>query len=139
MLTYDTRLKSNSRDLRKNQTDCEALLWFRLRRKQIFGIQFYRQKPIGNYIVDFYAPKAKLVIELDGSQHFEPSQMVYDSKRDAYLRDQGLTVMRFNNRQILTETRGVLETIYQLVAGRIGKNPPWPPFFKGGNFTPLIK
>lgn len=124
MLAYNGDLKLNSRQLRKNQTDCEALLWFRLRRKQILGVQFYRQRPIGNYIVDFYAPKAKLVIELDGSQHFKAQQVAYDSKRDAYLKEQGLTVMRFNNLQALKETQGILETIYKAVADEIGKNPP---------------
>lgn len=122
MLVYNGDLKSNSRQLRKNQTNCEALLWFRLRRKQILGIQFYRQRPIGNYIVDFYAPKVKLVVELDGSQHFEEKQKAYDLKRDACLKEQGLTVMRFNDLQALNETSGVLETIYQFVAR--GKNPP---------------
>jgi very-short-patch-repair endonuclease len=71
MLRYDNHLKDTSRLLRKNMTDSERLLWSRLRRKQIAGMQFYRQKPIGKYIVDFYAPKAKLVIEVDGSQHME--------------------------------------------------------------------
>ena len=124
MLFYHADLKSNSRQLRKNQTDCEALLWYHLRRKRFFGIQFYRQRPIGNYIVDFYAPKVKLVVELDGSQHLEKFQVVYDAKRDAYLKQQGLTVLRFNNAQMLRETEGVIDTIYRLLADRIGKNPP---------------
>ena len=89
MLHYDSRLKSNSRQLRCSLTDSEALMWFKLRRKQILGVQFYRQKPIGNYIVDFYAP--------DGSQHFLPKQRAYDSKREIYLKMQGLTVIRFHN------------------------------------------
>lgn len=124
MLAYNGDLKSNSRQLRKNQTDCEVLLWFYLRRKQILGVQFYRQRPIGNYIVDFYAPKVGLIVELDGSQHFEQQHIAYDLKRDAYLKEQNLVVMRFNNSQILKETKGVLETIYTLVAHEIGKNPP---------------
>lgn len=127
MLVYNADLKSNSRQLRKNQTDCEALLWYRLRRKCLFGIQFYRQRPIGNYIVDFYAPQVKLVVELDGSQHFEESQIAYDTRRDEYLAQQGLTVLRFNNAQMLRETEGVMDTIYRLLADRIGKNPPYPP------------
>ncbi len=64
-------LKGRARKLRKNMTDSEIVLWSRLRRKQLLDIQFYRQRPIGSYIVDFYAPKIKLVIEVDGSRHFE--------------------------------------------------------------------
>ena len=116
MLQYDARLKENSRILRQKQTDCELLLWSKLRRKQICGIQFYRQKPIGLFIVDFYAPRASLVIELDGSQHFKASQAAYDAHRDAYLQNQGLTVLRFNNAQVLKGTTGVLEVIYRMVA-----------------------
>ena len=116
MLQYDAKLKENSRILRRKQTDCELLLWSKLRRKQIGGIQFYRQKPIGPFIVDFYAPSASLVIELDGSQHFKAYQAAYDARRDAYLQNQGLTVLRFNNAQVLKETTGVLEVIYRMVA-----------------------
>jgi very-short-patch-repair endonuclease len=71
LLSYNHKLKLFSRRLRSESTDAERLLWFHIRRKQLKNIQFYRQKPIGNYIVDFYAPKPKLVIEIDGSQHFE--------------------------------------------------------------------
>lgn len=116
MLHYDQRLKTNSRQLRKKQTDCEMLLWSRLRRKQICGVQFYRQKPLGSFIVDFYAPLAKLVVELDGSQHFERLQAAYDARRDAFLQTLGLTILRFNNRQVLLETQGVLEVIYRMVS-----------------------
>ena len=67
MLKYNPRLKNIARQLRENMTDSERLLWSRLRGKQVRGIQFYRQKPIGNYIVDFYAAKILLVVEVDGS------------------------------------------------------------------------
>ena len=70
MLFYNTRLKQISRQLRSNKIDAEKLLWLRLRAKQLKGRQFYRQKIIGNYIVDFYCPKANLIIELDGGQHY---------------------------------------------------------------------
>jgi very-short-patch-repair endonuclease len=64
-------------------TDAERLLWSRVGGKQIGPVQFYRQKPVGGYIVDFYAPKAKLVIEVDGSQHREPENLAKDRKRDS--------------------------------------------------------
>src|SRR4051794_4161542 len=70
-LTYGRTLKPIARLLRREMTDAEQRLWFRLRRKQLEGVQFYRQKPIGPYIVDFFAPTIDLVIEVDGSQHFE--------------------------------------------------------------------
>jgi very-short-patch-repair endonuclease len=69
MLPYSANLKSHARELRKRQTDSESLLWSHLRGKQLLGVQFYRQKPIGQYIVDFFAPSIKLIIEVDGSQH----------------------------------------------------------------------
>ena len=69
ILSYNKSLKETARHLRNNMTDAEKMLWSRIRGKQISGIQFYRQKPIAHYIVDFFAPKARLVIEGDGSQH----------------------------------------------------------------------
>ena len=92
-------------------TDAEQLLWLRLRRKQIRGVQFYRQKPLGNYIVDFYAPRARIVIEVDGSQHLEPSAIKADIKRDEFLARLRLRVLRFDNLQVLRETESVLDTI----------------------------
>jgi very-short-patch-repair endonuclease len=85
MLEYNPRLKSIARQLRRNLTDIESASWMRLRRKQLAGVQFYRQKPLGNHIVDFYAPRVKLVIEIDGSQHFEPPHVEKDRERDEYL------------------------------------------------------
>lgn len=75
----------------------ERMLWSQIRRKQIENIQFLRQKPIGSYIVDFYAPEIQLVIEVDGSQHLEPEMIERDKVRDTYLQSLGLTVMRFEN------------------------------------------
>jgi very-short-patch-repair endonuclease len=71
ILYYKPKLKLYSRQLRSSLTDAEILLWSHIRRKQLCNIQFYRQKPIGNYIVDFYAPTARLIIEVDGGQHFD--------------------------------------------------------------------
>ena len=115
MLKYNPKLKANARQLRQNLTDSELSLWRRLRGKQLAGVQFYRQKPIGDYIVDFYAPKAKLVIEIDGSQHLEAPQAAKDRERDEYLGRLGLTVLRVNGRQVLKETEAVVELIYQTI------------------------
>lgn len=112
-------LKENSRLLRTNMTDAEQLLWKRVRRKQIQNMQFYRQKPLLNFIVDFYCPVAKLVIELDGSQHFEDAHQIKDQNRDALLIGLGLYVLRFDNRQVLLETEAVLAVIDEVVKGRV--------------------
>ena len=82
MQPYNKYLKLPSRDLRNNMTDAEQMLWQRLRRKQILGLQFYRQKPILNFIVDFYCPAANLVIECDGSQHYNEIGVEADQNRD---------------------------------------------------------
>jgi very-short-patch-repair endonuclease len=112
-------------------TDSEQALWERLRGKQLKGIQFYRQKPIGNAIVDFYAPKAKLVLEVDGSQHFTSENSKKDEIRSNELEKQGLRVLRFNNLQVLQELDAVVEVIFQALP-EPGKIPPYPPLPKGG-------
>jgi very-short-patch-repair endonuclease len=125
LLPYDRRLKQAARRLRREMTDAEKYLWSRLRGKQILGVQFYRQKPIGSYVVDFFGPAAKLVIEVDGSQHFEQVPRHYDQVRTDYLKRSGLQVLRFDNRQVLLETEAVLERIFDVVRQQLGdKNPP---------------
>ena len=106
-------------------TDAEQLLWSRVRKKQIHGIQFYRQKPLDFFIVDFFAPVARLVIELDGGQHFEETHTQQDERRDRFLAERGLLVLRFDNLQVLKEIDGVVEQIYVVVGERI-KSPPTP-------------
>ena len=98
---YLRKLKELARRLRTQMTDSERALWKRLSRKQVQGVQFYRQKPIGKYIVDFYAPRAKIVLEVDGSQHMESEQAARDLQRDAILASQGLRVLRFDDLQVL--------------------------------------
>ena len=119
MLEYITKLKDASRDLRSNMTEAEQLLWSRVRKKQLLGVQFYRQKPIGGYIVDFYAPAAKVVIEVDGGQHYEPENLKKDEERDRYLEENGLTVMRFSNLQVLKETDAVVDKILEVIRERV--------------------
>ena len=120
MLKYSRTLKHRARSLRASMTDSEKLLWSRLRKKQILDVPFYRQKPIGSYIVDFYAPRAKLVVEVDGSQHMEADHIQKDTCRDAYLKERGLCVLRFNNLQVLEELDAVMEVIFQTAAERLG-------------------
>jgi very-short-patch-repair endonuclease len=121
MFKYNPKLKANARQLRQNLTDSERVLWQRLRGKQLSDVQFYCQKPIGDYIVDFYAPKAKLVIEIDGSQHFEAQHAEKDKNRDEYLGSLGLMVLRFNSRQALKETEAVMDIVYGAIMERIAQ------------------
>ena len=93
-------------------TDVENLLWLKIRNKQLKGYQFYRQKIIGNYIVDFYCPKAKIVVELDGGQHYTEEGKLKDLQRDKYMNDIGLKVLRFSDTDILDNLSGVVEKIF---------------------------
>ena len=99
----------NAKALRSNQTDAEQRLWYRLRAHRFMDLKFKRQKPIGRYIVDFVCMEHRLIIELDGSQHAE--QVAYDQQRDAWLRSQGYTVLRFWNNDVMQQLEGVLEQI----------------------------
>ena len=102
-------LTSISQTLRKHQTKEENLLWYRFLRK--YPATFRRQYIIGSYIVDFYCHKAHLVIELDGSGHYEPEQQKKDKIRTDYLESQGLRVLRFTNLDILKRFSAVCEVI----------------------------
>ena len=115
MKPYNKDLKQLSRDLRSDMTDAEQILWSYIRRKQILGLQFYRQKPLLNFIVDFYCAAANLVIECDGHQHFTEDGLAADQVRDQALAELDLTILRFDNRQILMETDAVVEVIMNTI------------------------
>ena len=110
---YNRGLKLRSQKLRSSMTEAEIRLWAKLRRKQILNLQFSRQKPIGNFIVDFYCPKARLVIEVDGGQHYQEQGRANDATRDSYLGTLGLKVIRFSNREVLQNLDGVLAVIVE--------------------------
>ena len=93
-------------------TEAERLLWSKVRGKQLQGYKFYRQKIIGNYIVDFYCPKANMVIELDGGQHYNKKGKEKDRIRDDYMSQIGLKVLRFSDREIFENIKGVVERIW---------------------------
>jgi len=122
-------LLNHARNLRHKATDAEQLLWHLLRNRRLAGAKFRRQHPIGPYIADFHCNEYLLVIELDGGQHSE--QKNYDAQRTAFLQAQGLTVLRFWNNQILSETEAVLEAIWNHVANY--EQAPSPP----AGFAPL--
>ena len=104
------KLKNNAQELRKNMTPEEKRLWFEFLKTLPMTIN--RQKPIGKYIVDFYCAQAKLVIEIDGSQHYEESGAEKDKLRDEYMRGLGLTVLRYTNLDIKLRFASVCEDIY---------------------------
>ena len=102
-------IKNNSRNLRKNMTDVERMLWAKIRGRQLQGFRFRRQHPIGSYIIDFICLELKLIIELDGSQHM--GQQQYDMKRSQWLQSNGFKIMRFWNSDILDDLDGVMQAI----------------------------
>jgi len=124
-----TRLKQLSRLLRSFSTQAEQRLWYHLRRKNLEGLKFYRQKVIGPFIVDFYCPLLKLIVEADGGGHFEQEQMSYDLPRTQWLESRGYIVQRFTNTEVLEQTHEVLLRI--LVYRQLYDNadsyplPPW--------------
>ncbi len=111
-------------------TDAEKRMWHRLRAHRFEGLSFRRQFSIGNYVVDFVCLESRLIIEIDGGQHSESKR---DAARDAWLRSQGFSVLRFWNNDVLSNTDGVLERIAQAI-------PAAPPSLtlprKGGGNTP---
>jgi very-short-patch-repair endonuclease len=116
MLKYNKNHKQNARSLRKNMMDAERVIWSRIRRKQLLGVQFYRQKSIAGFIVDFYAASIKLVIEIDGSQYSEEEYLLRDKQRDRALNKLGLHVLRYDNRMVLIHTDDVIESILQEIS-----------------------
>jgi very-short-patch-repair endonuclease len=113
-----SKLRSNARALRKNSTDAERILWSELRDHRLNGAGFRRQVPIENYIADFMCHAARLVIELDGGQHFSDCAEQADAARSAVIEANGFHVLRFSNHEVMTNRAGVLETIAVAVAAQ---------------------
>jgi very-short-patch-repair endonuclease len=113
-----SKLRSDARALRKSSTDAERILWSELRDHRLNGASFRRQVPIAAYIADFVCHAAKLVIELDGGQHFSDTQEAADTRRSAIIEAKGFRVLRFSNRDVMTNRVGVLETIAAAVDAR---------------------
>ncbi len=113
--TYNHRaLVDYRRELRQNMTPPEVVLWAHLKGKSM-GVKFRRQHSIGRYIVDFFCPAKRLVVEVDGDHHGEPRQQAYDRARDAYLKECGLHVLRISARSLSVNRYGVLDTIRCMV------------------------
>ena len=116
------RLRQNARTLRNNATDAERHLWQRLRLRQLDGFRFRRQVAIAGYIADFVCPQARLIVELDGSQHLQ--QANYDSSRTAALDALGYTVLRYGNDDVLLRGDDVVADIHRQLT--VAFTPPQP-------------
>ena len=119
-LYYNGKNIALAKMLRKNATPQENRLWYDFLRN--YGVRFQRQKAIGSFIVDFYCHRAKLIIEIDGSQHFSEQGMKYDGFRTELLEGYDLKVIRFNNRQINTQFHAVCEYIDAVVKSSLSDN-----------------
>ncbi len=117
------------RNLRLKMTVTELRLWSRLRAKQFQGLKFRRQHGVGSYIVDFYCPERRLVIEVDGDTHATADQLASDKERDVYLTSLGLDVVRYTNGDVIGNLEGVLADLGKRVGFR--STSPTPPY-KGG-------
>ena len=126
--SYTQQTLERAKTLRQYQTDAEGLLWHYLRNKQLDGYKFWRQQPIGPYVVDFACMSRKLVIELDGGQHAE--QHIYDKKHDDYLRGKGYRILRFWNNEVFQNCMDVLEAVYEALVGAPAQQPSF-----GGSAT----
>ena len=110
-----TELKERRRTLRKNQTPAEKKLWNHLRKKQFLNLKFFRQYSIDYYIADFYCPKIKLVIELDGSQHLTENSKDYDKVRSEIFESLGINVIRFRNSDVMENIDRVLDEMEKFI------------------------
>jgi very-short-patch-repair endonuclease len=116
IIPYDPRLKQLARSLRAHMTPAERRLWKQLRRKQIRGWSFYRQRPIDRYIVDFYGPDLGLVVEVDGRSHSGERPFRADRRRQERLEELGLRVIRFSDGDVMEDLENVVRGIEGVVA-----------------------
>ncbi|MBR4472580.1 MAG: endonuclease domain-containing protein [Oscillospiraceae bacterium] len=117
-LPYKSELISRAKELRNKATPQENHLWYDFLRT--YPVRFQRQKTIGSFIADFYCHAAKIVIEIDGSQHYDPQGTAYDAERTAILEEYGLEILRFSNRDVNTRFQSVCEMIDHEVKRRMG-------------------
>jgi very-short-patch-repair endonuclease len=108
--------KTLARQLRKNQTGAEEILWRLLRNRRLLGFKFRRQHQFGEYIADFYCHEANLVIECDGAAHEPNERWHHDQERDAYMISQGVNVLRFTNDRVLHDTANVMDEICRILS-----------------------
>lgn len=126
-LPYSPHLKEKSKELRGQPTPAEKRFWNSLRKMPFYETTvFNRQKPIGNYIVDFYCHRLRLVIEIDGDSHGQTQSQNKDSRRTEFLESQGLTVLRFTNQEVIENVEAVMVKIEEFIEKGKGKSPQPP-------------
>jgi very-short-patch-repair endonuclease len=116
-----TRNRQRAKNLRQTQTEAEMFVWCKLRNRRFAGYKFRRQVPVGNYIVDFLCLDQRVIVELDGGQHNDPSHRAYDSRRDDWLRAEGFEVLRFWNSDVFLEWEAIAERIWHVLQIRRSK------------------
>lgn len=117
----DKKIKANRRELRKNLTDAERLIWKCIRNKQIGGLKFFRQYSVGLFVLDLYCPQIRIAIEVDGGQHAEETKR-HDDERTNFLNKQNIRVIRFWNNEVLSNIEGVVGRIVE----EVNNNSPQP-------------
>ncbi|RKY55240.1 MAG: hypothetical protein DRP89_03715 [Candidatus Neomarinimicrobiota bacterium] len=118
--------------LRRNMPEAEIILWSKLKGKQIYGYKFRRQYSVGSYIIDFYCPKLKLAIEVDGMSHFQPGSETRDNERQKYIETYGIQFLRYINTDIYENLEGVIEQIGETIHEIEGKRNPCKFPLEGG-------
>jgi very-short-patch-repair endonuclease len=113
--------KERRRRLRKSMPDAEAILWSRLKGRQLLGCKFRRQYSVGSFVIDFFSAKIKLAIELDGDSHFQRGAQEYDQKRQQFIESFGIKIVRILNTEVYQNLDGVLEMIGREILTRRGK------------------
>ena len=116
-LPYDPRMKERVLKLRRNMTPMEKKLWFSYLRT--YPVRIYKQRPIRSFVADFYCPKARLVIELDGPQHYTEEGKQYDAERSAVFEQYGVNVIRFSNEEVSAHFETVCEQIHRTIMDRM--------------------
>jgi very-short-patch-repair endonuclease len=133
IIPYNPTLKDIARTLRNNSTLGEVMLWKQLRNKQMLGYDFHRQRPIDQFIVDFYSPKLKLAIEIDGGSHETEDAFEKDKARQARLESLGIKLLRFKESEVRKNMRGVLDVIEHWIKTDSTHPHPLSPSHKNSN------
>ena len=118
IIPYNPKLKAFARQLRNNSTKSEIRLWIHLRNKQMLGYDFHRQKPIDNFILDFYCHELSLCIELDGATHQLEDVLARDQMKEKRLNELEITVLRFSDNDVMNDTQNVVRAIEGFIENR---------------------
>lgn len=126
VLPQDREMSSRARELRRKATLAEAAMWQLLRHRRLHGFKFRRQFPIATFVVDFCCYDLRLIVELDGDVHEEPTQALHDINRDAFLRARGYGILRIPNHRLFHDPEGIIDELLMIALKR-GWHPPGQP------------